>query len=680
MAPRNIHYLVCNCERTMQPDGPAIARTLGTEPLTVHSHLCRAGIAAYEQALESGAQLCVGCTQEAPLFSEIANEKGKPEPLFVNIREMAGWSAAAETPTAKMAALLAAAALEPSAQLRSKAIVSDGLCLVYGSGQAAFDAARLLNGRLSVTLLLEDATDIVLPAVLDFPVFAGKLRSATGTLGSFEIVVDGYAAMLPSSRSELQFALARDGAKSGCSVIVDMSGGTPLFSRPDGRDGYFRADPGNPVAVANALFKASDHVGEFEKPIYVTYDADLCAHARSQKTGCTKCIDNCPPGAITPAGDYIKIDTGICGGCGNCAAHCPTGAAQYQYPLRADLIARVQTLASVFLEAGGREPVLLLHDGGHGLELINAMARFSRGLPANVIPLEMYSVSGLGHDAMIATLVAGFRNIVILADPRKADAMNALENELALTDAFLDGLDLESGRITVISANDPDVIGHALWEMTPARQIARSSFTPVGTKREVARAAIGLLADAAKDAPEIIALPQSSPYGRISVDTEACTLCLACVSACPADALRDTPETLELRFVESACVQCGLCKVTCPESAITLEPRANLAPAAMQPVTLYAEEPAKCTRCGTPFASQSTINRISEKLGGKHWMFETGDNIALLSMCDNCRLEVLAEKGGDPFAMANRPKVRTTDDYLEAEKSGLSIDDFIKRG
>jgi hypothetical protein len=59
-------------------------------------------------------------------------------------------------------------------------------------------------------------------------------------------------------------------------------------------------------------------------------------------------------------------------------------------------------------------------------------------------------------------------------------------------------------------------------------------------------------------------------------------------------------------------------------------------------------------------------------------MFETDERIALLKMCDNCRLEVLAERTGDPFALASRPRTRTTDDYLEAEKSGLSVDDFIK--
>ena len=57
-------------------------------------------------------------------------------------------------------------------------------------------------------------------------------------------------------------------------------------------------------------------------------------------------------------------------------------------------------------------------------------------------------------------------------------------------------------------------------------------------------------------------------------------------------------------------------------------------------------------------------------LGGKHWMFETDERTALIDMCESCRLEVLSGDGADPFAIAQRPRVRTTDDYLEADRKG----------
>ena len=56
--------------------------------------------------------MIVACTQEAPLFGEIAEGAGAQADLrFVNIREQAGWSAEGAQALPKIAALLAAAAL-----------------------------------------------------------------------------------------------------------------------------------------------------------------------------------------------------------------------------------------------------------------------------------------------------------------------------------------------------------------------------------------------------------------------------------------------------------------------------------------------------------------------------------------------------------------------------------------
>jgi ferredoxin len=192
----------------------------------------------------------------------------------------------------------------------------------------------------------------------------------------------------------------------------------------------------------------------------------------------------------------------------------------------------------------------------------------------------------------------------------------------------------------------------------------------------VARTALGLLRDRFAHAPEVVPLPEGSPYGRIAIDTEGCTLCLSCVSACPVGAIGDNPDRPEVRFTEAACVQCGLCAKTCPEKVITLVPQLNFAATAMQPQTLNAEEPFECIRCGKPFGAKSTIERISKQLAG-HSMFQSSERAALIKMCDDCRIKAQAEMEGSPLSASPRPRTRTTDDYLEARKKGLSIDDFI---
>lgn len=679
---KNETLLVCNCQRTMEIDAAKLGAglRLGSTP-AVQRELCRAEIGAFETALAAGGKIHIACTQEAELFREVAEERaaGEVSLRFTNIRESAGWCQETSAAVPKMAALIAAASYEsrPAPVLTLK---SDGQCLIYGAGQQVLDVAADLGSRLSVSILFNDVSDAIPPAVVAAPIAKGRIRTVKGHLGAFEIGVDGYAAVLPSSRNALEFTMPRDGAKSRCDLILDLSGGKPLFSDPHRREGYFHADPRNPAAVARAMFQISDMVGEFEKPIYVAYHADICAHARSQKIGCTNCLDNCPTGAIAPAGDHVAIDAAICGGCGNCASVCPTGAASYAFPRREDLIARADVLIHSYLEAGGVHPVVLVHDEKHGSALIGAMARFGRGLPANVLPLSLYSTLQLGHEAFAAMLVAGAEHVMVLGPPEQPAELASLEAQTALANAFLAGLGYQAPRVHILAERDPDVVEEFLYGLEAISGLRPRAVSIPGTKRDISRSVLALLHEDAPKQHDIIALPQGAPYGRIFVDEAGCTLCLSCVGACPANALADNPDRPELSFTEAACVQCGICVATCPEKVIKLEPRYNFTSRALSPTVLKGEEPFNCVKCGKPFGTRSTIEQVVARLRG-HSMFPNEAQLALIQMCDTCRVVTLAESGNDPFAKGERPRVRTTDDYLsadaEAKRMGKKPEDFL---
>jgi Fe-S-cluster-containing hydrogenase component 2 len=145
------------------------------------------------------------------------------------------------------------------------------------------------------------------------------------------------------------------------------------------------------------------------------------------------------------------------------------------------------------------------------------------------------------------------------------------------------------------------------------------------------------------------------------------------VSACPTGALRDDPERPMLRFVEDACVQCGLCRATCPEHVMTLKPRIDFGAARAAARVLKEEEPFCCIRCGKPFGVKSTIERVVAQLEGKHWMYAgRSRRLDVIKMCDDCRVAAATEQGFDPYAVQRQP-ARTTDDYLreqEAQKQG----------
>jgi ferredoxin len=661
MAEQPKSVMLCDCEHTMTL--AALAKGLDGQPV-VNTQLCRAQLDNFRDRLAKGAPFIVACTQEAPLFDEIRAESGIDIDItYTNIRERAGWSAQGSDVAPKIAALLAEAALDiPSAPV--VAYKSEGVCLVYGRDETAIDAARQLADHLSVTVLLSKPADIVPPRIIDVPIFRGTVSAAKGYLGAFEIIVDDYAPAAVSSRGALTFEAARNGAVSTCDLILDLSGNAPLFPAAQMRDGYFNPDSGNPAAVQRALFDLSGLTGEFEKPRYIDFDASLCAHSRSNLTGCTRCLDICPASAITPDGDSVAIDPYICGGCGGCNSVCPTGAASYAMPAAAALFERAKTLLTAYRGAGGVRPVLLLHDTDHGEETISMMARFGRGLPANVIPFALNEVTQTGFDFLTGALAYGAAQIVILTPPKARDHLSGLAGQVGMAEALMSGLGYGSGRVLVLTETDPDVIETQLYDLPPLEPAQPSGFIPMGDKRGLIRLAIDHLHKVAPAPVDRIALPPQSAFGAVNIDVAGCTLCLACVGACPTGAMQDNPDSPQLRFQEGACIQCGLCRVTCPENVITLEPRLDFTEASRMALVMKEEEPYECVRCGQPFGTRGTIEKIVEQLANKHSMFQNEETIERIKMCADCRVTSQFESNDNPFAGKDRPIPRTTDDYL----------------
>ena len=663
--------LFCSCEDTIPLDAGALTRGCRNFDIVTGRQFCRAELDRFRALVGPGVPLTVGCTQEAPLFREVTEDSGAGL-RFVNLRESAGWSADAAKAGPKMAALAAAAA-EPMPDIPFVQLESAGVVLVYGRDERAIEAAGLLKEHLDVTVLLTRPDQITPPRTTEFPIVKGTIRVAKGYLGAFELTVDDYAVPQPSSRGALVFAPSRDNATSRCDIVLDLSGGARLFPTADLRDGYLRADPGDPAAVLKTVLRTRDLVGSFDKPRYITFDPELCAHSRSRIVGCHRCLDLCPTSAITPDGDHVAIDEKVCAGCGQCAAACPTGAASYSLPPSDALLRKLRALLTVYREAGGTSPVLLLYDDAHGGALIDALARHGDGLPAHVLPLAVNEVTQIGIEYVAAAFAYGAAavRIVLHAKPRHDPA--GLYQTIALAEAILAGVGLEGDRVATIETDDPFALGDALRAVTLGAPVPRpASFAPAGGRRDVLRLAVRELHRAASTATEIIALPAGAPFGAVEV-ADGCTLCLACVSACPTGALSDDPDRPVLRFTEDACVQCGLCKATCPEKVITLVPRLAFAAATATRV-LREEEPFHCIRCGKPFGVKSTIDRILAKLEGKHWMYQSApQRLDLIKMCEDCRVIVVAQEGFDPHDAPPRPKLRTTDDYLrERETNGDS--------
>ena len=642
--------LICDCLGSQRVDGAALSAATGAVCSRLHTSLCDQQIDLAAAAMADG-DVVIACQQEAPRFTALAEDIGAEVPAFVDLRDRAGWTQAKDA-TPKQAALLAEALL-PAPTIRSVDVTSEGTCLILGRDSVAVDAAIALSGTLGVTLLMPVGWDVDLHT--GFDTVTGTLVQATGSLGRFTTRMDDLQQAIPGGRGPVQMTPPHNGAQSDCDLILDLRGQGPLFAADAKRDGYLRADPGSQPAVAAAILAASQMIGTFEKPLFVRLEQSLCAHSRAEQVACSNCLDLCPTGAISPDGDHVTIDPMICAGCGACSAVCPSGAISFDAPSVDSVFARLNTLAQTYRKAGGTAPRLLVHDADHGAEMIRLAARFGRGLPADVIPLEVAALAAFGHAEAVAALGAGFADVAILLSPKTET--EAPVRETALANAI-------AGReaMVLLDLTDPDALSNVLYGATVGPVVATPTLQ-IGTRRQITRLAARTLQPQAT----VIDLPSDAPYGAVLVDTDACTLCLSCVSLCPSGALGDNPDRPQLRFQEDACLQCGLCVNICPEDAITLEPRLNLTPEAFRQTVVHEEEPFACVECGTLFGVKSTIDNITAKLTG-HAMFANPGALRMIQMCDNCRVAAQYHSENNPFTGGERPKPRTTDDYLSKRR------------
>jgi ferredoxin len=265
---------------------------------------------------------------------------------------------------------------------------------------------------------------------------------------------------------------------------------------------------------------------------------------------------------------------------------------------------------------------------------------------------------------MVAAVALGYEQVVLLLNPEKNAENEPLNAEMLLAEAMLAGVGADAkNRILLIDDADPDMVAEKLYSNSVKSKSKPAPFSPIGAPRSMTRLAMRGLAKVNKISEKLIKLPQNAPYGRVDIDTENCTVCLSCVSACPAGALQDNPDAPQLLFREDACLQCGICVATCPEKVISLVSQFNLGDDAMAAELVVEDTPFNCTSCGKPFGSSKSIEKVIGKLS-EHSMFQGGSKTDMLRMCEDCRVEAMFNQNDKLMDIGERPKPRTTDDYL----------------
>ena len=547
----------------------------------------------------------------------------RDDPLVLEGR---GWSSASTDCAPKLFALASLMNLAPPDPVASVSYSSRGnLLIVAGDSPArARDCAEALARSLHATVL---AREPLAPG--SFVAWTGSVESLTGYLGEFTATIGQLRAN--------GAAAAAQPTPARFDLVLDFSA-APLMDMRQPPQGYFRA-PGDEAGLASLIEELREYVGEFEKPKYFAYRENICAHSRSEITGCNACIEICSTRAIAPEGDKVKVDPHLCMGCGACATVCPSGAMSYQYPRAADRGAQVKQLLHAYRQAGGADPCIVFHNGDDGRDLLRAAAIDGLGLPARALPLETWHVAAVGLDLLLPAVAFGASQVVVLAagseDREYLDAMRA---QMAIAQAVLSALGYPGTHFSLVEARDPKSLEAAVAALSPATapQVP-AAFMVSQDKRTAIEFAVEHLAKHAPRKVEEIVLPEGSPFGQVLVDQAKCTMCMACVGSCPESALMDGVDQPLLKFLERNCVQCGLCEETCPEDAIRLSPRLLLTPAVREARVLNQTQPFHCVSCNKPFGTKQMVEAMLGRLAG-HSMFTDGAALRRLQMCADCRV------------------------------------------
>lgn len=328
---------------------------------------------------------------------------------------------------------------------------------------------------------------------------------------------------------------------------------------------------------------------------------DICEARR----GCSKCIDICPTKALHVTDGVVTVTEADCTVCGMCAAVCPVGAVQMPELSDAALLGLLDEIDE---STAPKKTLVLTCD-----------SKAVKRRPWMVVE-KVSSVGMVGPRQIAAAAASSLAGVAVVCPDGQC-----VGKDLAKTAVEAVGGSVKVGPSSPFVTFVGDEGGiEKLAELHEA-SISRPPRAPrSGDKWK----------DYIADLTNLLAADGSTSglgLTKLAV-AESCTLCSACVKACPHGSLRLDQE--HLHFSASACTGCGLCVKICPEHSITLSEESKEMSQVMRNEKVYEDEPVACAKCGAPLATAKFVNKVTSLLG---------PDAKLVRYCPACKKRLIFE-------------------------------------
>jgi ferredoxin len=703
----NTGAFVCSCGGTCDIDLEDVRDGVRDIDVVASSQLlCKDGLSGMSKVIDEYDldQLIVTTPEQScqNTFRSLAEEKGlHPEATaFVDHREGAGWVHEEQAATAKTARMINATRAGREEEAISRTVEREAGDSVAVVGDA--ETAAALADTADVTLIADGRDfDDADASLADVNVERGRVVAIDGDYGEFELrlrsrvtedcvscmkcVEEGPDGMVTRRPVDID-PEAPDGEWADCcpTDAIEMDGvertvdfdqvvypGAAPTTR-GGRLGFYTGTiDGAKIAAIESL------LGGVEKPKFLDLEMEVCASGASSKMGCNACVEACPHDAVErPAIDSVEFDEVACQNCGACTSDCPTGATMLREPSNRRIAREAEALLDPTDDSGGwlfgrdagiDTPILAFVCSERAADALRAYGRRAAGgdeiTYPPILPVRVNCTATVGEAHAMHALAAGANGVAIVGcgdgclhtgpDPRAelVERLNQASSDLGLGERvgfFAPDPENPEAFVESIRAFEADLDptpvpeGEHKAEGVVDGGTGRPEFNNHDWTLESVRAIVE------HTTPKRDVIRGLDDFGRMSV-SEACNLTPTCTSMCPTDAIRRT-DGGDLQFNHERCVNCGLCEEGCPETAVTMHDGLDLTSLPENRdgawETVYDGEMLECVRCGDPFTSKGSAEKVMAEVGDRVDGIAPDADHSIFEYCSDCRAALMFQGGG----------------------------------